>query len=393
MNTFAVSFVVRASKANKEGLSPIELSISIDGERSYINLPRKINHSKFDSKKQAVKGKGDDVKDVNEYLQLMKNKVYEAQTKLIKLDLAVTTQNIKDMFMDKIKGKQYTLIALYEEYAADMQKKIGKTIVAGTHGKHLLTIKQLKEFIKQDYNRDDINLSELNGIFVDNFFNFLLATLHNNTACGSMKRFKSVVRMAINNKFTDNNPFGNFKMKVSKTSVPYLTEKELKSIISKDFSCDRLNKIRDVFVFNSLTGLSFSDCKAFKKEDNIIIDENGNKWIYQNRIKTDNLCRIPLLPLAEFLLEKYDYQLPVPSNTKMNAYLKEIQDLCGITKTLTTHVARHTAATLFLNNGTSLDSVAAILGHSSTKMTERYAKLLDVTIMKQADNMKLKFAV
>ena len=393
MNTFAVSFIVRASKANKEGLSPIELSISIDGERSYINLPRKINHTKFDSKKQAVKGKGDDVKDVNEYLQLMKNKVYEAQTKLIKLDLPVTTQNIKDMFLDKIKGKQHSLIALYEEYSIDMQKKIDKTIVAGTYGKHLLTIKQLKEFIKRDYNRDDINLSELNGIFVDNFFTFLLETLHNNTACGSMKRFKSVIRMAINNNYMDSNPFANFKMKVSKTSVPYLTEKELKSIISKEFSCDRLNKIRDVFVFNSLTGLSFSDCKTFKKEEHIFVDENGSKWIYKDRIKTGGLSRIPLLPLAEFLLDKYEYKLPVPSNVKMNAYLKEIADLCGITKNLTTHVARHTAATLFLNNGTSLDSVAAILGHASTKMTQRYAKLLDVTIMKEADNMKLKFAV
>lgn len=199
--------------------------------------------------------------------------------------------------------------------------------------------------------------------------------------------------MAINNNYMDSNPFANFKMKVSKTSVPYLTEKELKSIISKDFSCDRLNKIRDVFVFNSLTGLSFSDCKTFKKEEHIFVDENGSKWIHKDRIKTGGLSRIPLLPLAEFILDKYDYQLPVPSNTKMNAYLKEIQDLCGITKNLTTHVARHTAATLFLNNGTSLDSVAAILGHASTKMTQRYAKLLDVTIMKEADNMKLKFAV
>lgn len=390
MNTFAVSFVVRASKANKEGVSPIELSISIDGNRSYINLPRKINHSKFDSKKQVMKGKGEDV---NEYLQLMKNKVYEAQTKLIKLDLPVTTQNIKDMFLDKIKGKQHTLIALYEDYAVDMQKKIDKTIVAGTYGKHLLTIKQLKEFIKTNYNRDDINLSELNGIFVDNFFNFLLETLHNNTACGSMKRFKSVIRMAINNNYMESNPFANFKMKISKTSVPYLTEKELKSIISRDFNCDRLNKIRDVFVFNSLTGLAFSDCKTFNKEEHIYIDENGSKWIYKDRIKTGGLSRIPLLPLAEYILDKYNYQLPVPSNVKMNAYLKEIQDLSGITKKLTTHVARHTAATLFLNNGTSLDSVAAILGHASTKMTERYAKLLDVTIMKEADNMKLKFAV
>lgn len=392
MSTFAVSFVVRASKVNREGLSPIELSVIVDGERSYINLPRKVKASLFDAKKQVVKGKGDDVKDINEYLQLMKNKVYEAQTKLIKLDLSVTTQNIKDMFWDKIKVKQYSLMELYGQYIIDMQKKVGKSIVATTCDKHKVTVLQLKEFLKGEYNRADINLSEINGIFIDKFFTFLLEKLQNNTAVGSMKRLKSVLRMAIDNNYMDTNPFANFRMKLEKIDIPYLTERELKSIISKDFGCDRLNKIRDVFVFNSLTGLAFTDSKSFTKEY-IFTDKNGDKWINKKRNKTNVLARIPLLPLAECILETYNYQLPVPSNVKMNAYLKEIGDICGIEKKLCTHVARHTAATLFLNNGISLDSVAAILGHTNTKVTQRYAKLLDITIMGEMEKMKLKFAI
>lgn len=392
MNTFAVSFVVRASKANKEGLSPVELSISINGIRTYINLPRKVKPSLFDTKKQVVKGKGEDVKDINEYLQLMKNKVYESQTKLIKLDMSVTTQNVKDMFLDKITAKQFTLLELYNEHNRDMIKKVGKSIVEATYRKHVVTVVQLKEFMLSEYDRCDMNLSEINGIFIDKFFTFLLAKLQNNTAVGSMKRLKSVLRIALDNNYTDVNAFKNFRMKLEKIDIPYLTERELKTIISKDFGCERLNKIRDVFVFNSLTGLAFSDSKDFTKEF-IVVDNNGDKWINKNRNKTKVLARIPLLPLAECILEKYNYQLPVPSNVKMNAYLKEIGDICGIEKKLCTHVARHTAATLFLNNGISLDSVAAILGHTNTKITQRYAKLLDTTIMGEMKNMKLKFAV
>ena len=306
--------------------------------------------------------------------------------------MSVTTQNVKDMFLDKITAKQFTLLELYNEHNRDMIKKVGKSIVEATYRKHVVTVVQLKEFMLSEYDRWDMNLSEINGIFIDKFFTFLLAKLQNNTAVGSMKRLKSVLRIALDNNYTDVNAFKNFRMKLEKIDIPYLTERELKTIISKDFGCERLNKIREVFVFNSLTGLAFSDSKDFTKEF-IVVDNNGDKWINKNRNKTKVLARIPLLPLAECILEKYNYQLPVPSNVKMNAYLKEIGDICGIEKKLCTHVARHTAATLFLNNGISLDSVAAILGHTNTKITQRYAKLLDTTIMGEMKNMKLKFAV
>ena len=140
-----------------------------------------------------------------------------------------------------------------------------------------------------EYNRCDMNLSEINGIFIDKFFTFLLSKLQNNTAVGSMKRLKSVLRIALDNNYTDVNAFKNFRMKLEKIDIPYLTERELKTIISKDFGCERLNKIRDVFVFNSLTGLAFSDSKDFTKEF-IVVDNNGDKWINKNRNKTKVLA-------------------------------------------------------------------------------------------------------
>lgn len=103
------------------------------------------------------------------------------------------------------------------------------------------------------------------------------------------------------------------------------------------------------------------------------------------------MCKIPLLPVAEQLLERYDYKLPFPSNQKMNSYLKEIAAICGIKKELHTHIARHTAATLFLNNGLSIESTASILGHTNTKQTQHYAKLLDNTVMKQTSKIATKY--
>ena len=186
------------------------------------------------------------------------------------------------------------------------------------------------------------------------------------------------------------NPFLTVKYRTQKIEVDFLTESELNVLIHKDLGAERLSKIRDVFVFNCFTGLAFTDAKTLTKDD-FIVDDNGNKWIRKTRQKTNVLCKIPLLPVAEQLLERYDYKLPFPSNQKMNAYLKEIAAICGIKKELHTHIARHTAATLFLNNGLSIESTASILGHTNTKQTQHYAKLLDNTVLQQTTTIATKY--
>jgi len=198
--------------------------------------------------------------------------------------------------------------------------------------------------------------------------------------------------LALNNRYININPFVGVKYKLQEVKVDYLTEMELATLMNKELTIERLQKVRDVFVFNCFTGLAYIDCKLLRKEY-VVEDEQGNKWIDTKRFKTGINCKIPLLPVSEHILEKYDYTLPVISNQKMNGYLKELGDICGIKKDLHTHVARHTAATLFLNNNVELNSVSKILGHTNIKMTQRYAKLLDTTILKQMDVMKTKFAV
>ena len=175
----------------------------------------------------------------------------------------------------------------------------------------------------------------------------------------------------------------------------FLTEEELQNLAAKEFSIDRLENVRDIFLFSCFTGLAYSDAKKLSSQ-HIVIGIDGDKWIKINRTKTDTRSSIPLLPTAEAIIEKYSSNpkcqannklLPVLSNQKMNAYLKEIGDLCGITKNITFHLARHTfATTVTLSNDVPIESVSKMLGHKNLKITQHYAKVLD---RKLSNDMKL----
>lgn len=195
-------------------------------------------------------------------------------------------------------------------------------------------------------------------------------------------------------------PFDSYKFRVEETSIEFLTIEELETMMKKEFTIERLEIVRDIFVFCSFTGLAFSDVYQLSSE-HLIKDSSGALWIRKSRQKTGNMCNIPVMKVAQELINKYaDHPdcvlnkrlFPVSSNQKMNGYLKELADLCGITKKLTTHVARHTCATsVLLANEVSLENVAKILGHSDTKMTQHYAKVLDSSIMRDIKNVELRF--
>lgn len=309
-------FFVRPSKVNKAGESPIELSLCINAEGTYINLPRKVKPSLFDCKKQVVKGRSAEATQLNEFLSLMKSKVYEAQAKLLEMDIPVTCSNMKDMMNGKIVKKQYMLLELYREHNKEFLEQTGKTVRMPNCIKHLTAYNHLQDYIKLKCKGcDDIFLSEVNSSFVSGFFTYLLTKMQNN-------------------RYININPFVGVKYKLQEVKVDYLTEMELATLMNKELTIERLQKVRDVFVFNCFTGLAYIDCKLLKPEY-IVKDEQGNKWIDTKRFKTGVNCRIPLLPVSEHILE-YDYKLPVISNQKMNGYLKELGDIYGIKKDLHT---------------------------------------------------------
>jgi site-specific recombinase XerD len=202
------------------------------------------------------------------------------------------------------------------------------------------------------------------------------------------------------NGWLNKDPFSNYKAKVKDVVRVYLTEEEIQTIINKDFKIERVAMVRDIFVFSCFTGLAYIDVKQLTK-NNISLGIDGDKWIFKNRQKTDTTSKIPLLPMAQEIINKYenhpvcineDRLLPILSNQKMNAYLKEIADLCEINKDLTFHIARHTfATTITLSNGVPLETVSKMLGHTSLKTTQHYAKILDKKISEDMMILKSKF--
>lgn len=205
-----------------------------------------------------------------------------------------------------------------------------------------------------------------------------------------MKCLKKITNRSLANEWISKDPFMGIKFHEKEMNREFLTWDELQTVINKKFELPRIDLVRDIFIFCAFTGLSFIDVKQLTSE-HIVKDLEGNYWIRKARQKTKNMCNIPLLDVPLFIIEKYkgcplcekrNVLLPVPCNQKMNSYLKEIADLCGIKKNLSTHTARHSYATsVCLANGVSIENVAKMLGHSNISMTKRYARVLDQSIL------------
>ena len=217
-----------------------------------------------------------------------------------------------------------------------------------------------------------------------------------------MKNFGKIIRICLSNGLLATNPFQNYKNKIKKVDRVYLNDEEIKQIANKPLASERLAQVRDVFIFCCFTGLAYVDVKNLKRGD-IVTGIDGEKWISIKRQKTNVPSRIPLLPIAATLLNQYQYNrmclntgllLPVSSNQKMNSYLKEIADFCGIDKPITFHIARHTfATTVTLLNGIPIESVSKMLGHTNIQTTQHYAKILDVKVGADMALLKTKLAI
>jgi site-specific recombinase XerD len=280
---------------------------------------------------------------------------------------------------------------------------IGSDFAAGTVERYETCYKHIQKFIKLYYKRDDMLFNEIDHKFIIDF-EFYLKTKKdgkcaNNTTVKYIKNFKKIIFSALANDWIRKNPFNNIKYHIDEVDIPYLEQKELDILMKKEFENDRIQRVKDVFVFCCFTGLAYSDVKKFQKQH--LIDREDGKWIIKKREKTGIMCNIPLLSPAQEILDKYKYDpscvesnylLPVRSNQKMNAYLKEIADVCGITKKLTTHVARHTfATTVTLAHNIPIEVVSKMLGHTSIIMTKKYAKVIDFQIKSNMDKLKLVY--
>lgn len=398
--TMSILFFIKKTKLLKNGEAPICLRLTLNKQIAEIRIKRSILVNRWSSAKGCALGKDKVAKELNSYLEAIRLKMHQIHRELV-LDMsAPVTANA---IMNRYCGNDVKmLLEVFEDHNDKCRALIGKEYVEGTVRKFDTTLLYLRQFLKQRYRKDDIPLPEINQEFVRDFEFFLKTekSCQNNSALKHIKNFRKVIRIAIGNDWIKRDPFFGLRFKAEEVKVDFLSNDELKRIRQKKITIPRLERIRDIFVFCCFTGLAFVDVSQLTAED-LIKDAQGNMWIRKMRQKTKEMCNIPLLSAAKEILEKYkDFAstnakgllLPVSSNQKTNAYLKEIADICGIKKKLTTHVARHTAATVvFLANRVSMENVAKILGHANLNMTRHYAKVLDQSILNDMENVERNF--
>jgi integrase len=208
----------------------------------------------------------------------------------------------------------------------------------------------------------------------------------NNTIIKHIQRLRKMVTMAFHMEWIDRDPFVKYKPTFIKKEREFLSKEELESIENYSTDIERLDLVKDLFIFSSYTGIAYVDIMKLKK-DNIILGIDGNKWIITKRQKTNTPVKVPILDQSQYLIDKYKDNLraaitntlfPSLSNQKLNSYLKEIADACKIKKNLTFHMARHTfATTVTLTNGVPIETVSKILGHTKIATTQIYAKVIE----------------
>lgn len=397
--TFSLLFYVKKAKENAKGECPIYLRITIDGKATEISAKRTIKLSQWNAAAQKANGHSEAVKQLNHYLKTFEQQVHNAHHDLMKNGEQITSEILKN----KLTGKEAAgrmLISIFRDHNDRMEKLVGKEFAPGTLGRYRTCLSHTLEFLKWKYRISDIDIKKIDYAFL-NDFEFFLRTekaCNNNSAVKYLKNFGKIIRICLANGWIEKDPFLNYHSKFDEVTRVYLNEDELTRLTEKDFKNERLSLVRDIFLFSCYTGLAYIDTKQLTKQ-NISFGLDGNKWIFTKRQKTKTASNIPLLPQAMRIIEKYrDNQycsvsgklLPILTNQKMNAYLKEIADLCEIDKELTFHIARHTfATTVTLSNGVSLESVSKMLGHKSIKTTQHYAKILDKKVSEDMRGLKL----
>ena len=390
-SSFSVLFAIRESKARKNGNAPIETTITVNGERTSFSTGKLVQIDKWDKVKQQVKGKDDEARSLNLFLQAVKNKLYEKETELMERGFLVTAELLRDAYFDKVEAlKEKTLLSVLREHNEERKLMVGKTVAPATYYAFEHTECLLKKFIKEKYERNDIYLRELNVGFIQSFHAYLLQIMGQNSTTKHLKFLKKIVNLAVANCYITYNPLNIYKVEREPVEIDFLNEEELRKIINFDTPIPRFERARDMFLFGCFTGLSYIDIKTLLPE-HIERDNQGRIWIKKRRVKTGVLSRIPLLPMAKMILDKYkggERMLPIQDPADINKYLKDIAILCNINKRITFHTSRHTfASTVTLANNISLEVVSKMLGHTNTRMTTHYAKLVDKCIGEQMDKL------
>ncbi|MBE7177562.1 MAG: site-specific integrase [Mucilaginibacter polytrichastri] len=396
--TFSLLFYLKKPKHFQGGTLPIYIRITVNGGRAETSTGRECLLQEWNASAGRLKGTKEKVKSFNAYLDDLQAKVYQCHRLMTELNQAITAESLRNTFLGKTE-KPHLLIETFEEHNRKVEALVGDEFAAGTLCRYQTSLKHTRDFLLWKYKIKDLDIRKVDHLFITEY-EFYLKTVRkcaNNSAVKYIKNFKKIVRICIANGWLTSDPFVNYKAKIKAVERVFLSPEELKILANKNITNERLAQVRDIFLFCCFTGLAYVDVQKLRRSD-MITGVDGGTWISIKRQKTDTPARIPLLASADLILKRYadhphcsasERVLPVSTNQKMNAYLKEIADICGIAKPITFHIARHTfATTVTLLNGVSIESVAKMLGHKNIQTTQHYAKVLDAKVSRDMARLK-----
>ncbi|MBT3302640.1 MAG: site-specific integrase [Bacteroidetes bacterium] len=380
-------FYIKKSKLLKNGEAPIYVRISYDGSRTEMALNRSIDPDFWNLHRAQVKGNSKTAIQINQYMKTIEYQLYERLQDLREENKPISAKAIKNTFLG-IEENKITLVSIFEDHNTNAKQLIGIDMNEKTYSRYVSCLKNLKEFMKKYHGKEDMDMNNINVDFLTKFLSYLKAEkgITHNTATKYLARLKKIVRIAFANGWMKHYPFANLKLTYDKVDRGFLSNEELNKLKEAELHLERLGLVRDCFLFSCYTGLAHTDLMNLRPSD-IVMGDDGNKWIKIHRKKTNEANHIPILNVTNELIEKYmnhpycqvkNRVMPVNSNQKTNAYLKEIAAIAKINQHLTSHLARHTfATTITLNNNVPIETVSKMLGHSSVNMTKIYARLLD----------------
>ena len=367
-STFKILFYIRKNQVNKDGTVCIMVRLTVSGDVTQFSSKLNVDPKAWDVRLGKVAGNSVKARQLNDLLEDIRTSLKNHYRDIEVHESFVTAEKVRNAFLG-FTAKQRTLLELFKKHNEDAQKLVGISKTPATMAKYDRCYRRIEEFMKAKYNITDIALKEINHMFITDFETYLrtVSLCNENTTAKFMQTFRMIVIMAKNNGWIYTDPFMNYKIRLKRVDRGYLTEQEIQKILKKKFPTKRLEQVRDVFIFSCFTGLSYIDIKTLK---------------------------VPLLKIPLAILKKYDGQLPkgellpVLSNQKLNSYLKEIADLCGINKNITFHMSRHTFATMCLNNGVKMENVSKMLGHTNVRTTQQYAKVLNAEVEKDFEMLE-----
>ena len=378
-STFKVLFYVNGSK-EKNGIVPIMGRVTINGSVAQFSCKQTIPKTLWDVKGNRAKGKSAEAREINLALDNIKAQIIKHYQRISDREAYVTAEMVRNAYQGI--GSEYeTLLGAFDKDNITFQKRVGTDRVKGTYLARVRARNHVAAFIKVNYKRSDLSMLELTPDFIKEFAVFLSTDrgLQNGSIWTNCMWLKGVVMRAHFNGLIPRNPFAQFHISPNIKEREYLTEDELKTLMTHEFADSKLSYIRDIFVFASFTALSFVDIKELTTDD--IVEVNGDKWIISKRHKTKIPFQVKLLDIPLQIIKRYEpFQTDKSIFPNLNYWsickpLKKMIKECGIRKAISFHCSRHGFATLALSKGMPIESVSRVLGHTNIVTTQLYAKI------------------